>query len=89
MTSKAINELSDELLKGGKLSDELLDFFREVDCMNSIGMMSWVSSTCKGALDNIESGKEVYYKGNVLNREGFLGILNENLSDFLMKRILG
>lgn len=89
MEYKNLNEMQNELLSENKLTDELLSFFKEIDVMNSVGMMSWLTSTCKDAIKKLENGDKITYNDKVLDKEGFLGVLNNTVSDLLMKRILG
>lgn len=88
MANKTLNQLSDEMTKENKLTDEHLDFFREIDVMNSVGMMSWLTKTCKEVLEKLDKGEVIVYKEEELDRAGFLGVLNETISDLLMRRIL-
>lgn len=86
---KDLNGMSKELLEDGVLTDELLSFFREIDVMNSVGMMSWLTSLCKDAVKKIEDGGIIHYKGEALTKKKFLDILNGTISDLLMGRITG
>lgn len=87
-TSKNLNDLSNELLNLHILTDEMLEFFEEIDVMNSVGMMAWMTNNCKEALDYIDNGNTITYKEKVLDRVGFLSTLRDHLSDFVIRRIV-
>jgi len=87
MAFKTLNELSEELLEKGVLTDEMIEFFREIDGMNSIGMIAWLTSNCSEAIKNIKNGNTVTYKGEKLSADGFLQILKDNLSDLIINKI--
>ncbi len=87
-TSKTLNDLSNELLNNHILTDELLEFFEQVDIMNSVGMMAWMTNNCRDALQNIDNGQRITYNGGTLDRVEFLNVLREHLSDFVIRKIV-
>lgn len=84
---KDLNTMQKELVDDGILTDELISFFRDIDTMNSTGMMTWLVDTAKGGLKKIELGSGVTYNGKKLTKDEYTRILNDNLSDLLVGRI--
>lgn len=82
---KDLKYLRKELVFSRKLTDEALSFFRDIDVMNSTGMMTWLVDTCSEAITH--SNETIEYNGKNLDEKAFVALLSENLSSFLVDRI--
>lgn len=82
---KDLNYLRKELVFSRRLTDEALLFFRDIDVMNSTGMMTWLVDTCSEAITH--SNETIEYNGKRLDAVAFVALLSENLSSLLVDRI--
>ena len=70
-----LNYLRKELVFSRKLTDEALSFFRDIDVMNSTGMMTWLVDTCSEAITH--SNETIEYNGKNLDAAAFVALLVE------------
>lgn len=82
-----LNDIYISVVQNGEITDEIIDFFKEVDGMCSTGTMAWMVNLCQKAVDAMEHGLVMRYNGTELNDNGFKDLLNANLSDYVIERI--
>ena len=85
--NKSLNQIETDIVENGILSDEDIEAFREIDTMMSVTTLAWATKVCHEAVVRLKENKSILYNGIPLTEESFKNLLNDNLSDFFVRRI--
>lgn len=83
---KSLNEIYKEIIDNGNIDKESIDAFIEIDGMCSSTTMAWMIDLLKRAYTSCKSNK-LSYEGKLLNDELFKKLLEDNLSDYVIKNV--
>lgn len=86
--NKSFNEIERDILEKNIISDEDIDAFREIDGMLSVTTMAWAVKVCHNAAVMLKKGKSLSYNNKDLSFNEFENLLRDNLSDYMVRRIL-
>lgn len=84
---ESLTEIYDTLIDKKEITDDILEAFRDIDVMMSVGTFAWMFSTCKEVDEKLMQGETLTYKDKEIDHDGFKKLLTENLSDYCIRQI--